>query len=99
MLSASNDVSKSWILSASDVVDFHVRSRRFSQEPGFSALSSSGSPEKNGKSLGRLIVGVCCAIGGGDGFRDEFVSVVSFDSVLSNSESLSVSVVVVGVQV
>jgi hypothetical protein len=87
MLSASSEDTKSWILSASDVVDFQVRSRRFGQEPGFSALSLSGSPEKNGKSAGRPIVGLggvlgCCPIEGGDGLRDcEFD-----DSVLSGSE-------------
>ena len=76
MLSASNDVEKSWILSASIVVDVHVRSRRLSQEPGFSAVLLSGSPVKKGKSAGRTIRGVGCVcdcgvVGGGDCSHDD----------------------------
>ena len=97
MLSASNDVEKSWILSASIVVDVHVRSRRLSQVLGFSAVLSSGSPVKKGKSAGRTIRGVGCVCGCGvieigDCARDDGSEYCSDDgseeSVSSDSELL-----------
>jgi hypothetical protein len=70
---------------------------RFSHEPGFSALSSSVSPEKNGKSDGRGIFNVfgCCNLGGE--FCDEAVGEVFSGVVMLGSESLDESIVLKGV--
>ena len=86
-------------MSLLDVVDVRVRSRHFSHEPGFSALSSSVSPEKNGKSDGRGIFDVfgCCTLGGE--FCDEAVGEVISDGVVFGSESSDESIVLEGVDV
>ena len=78
------------------MVAVQVCSRHFSHEPGFSALSSSVSPVKNGKSVGRGILNVVGAIGccdpGGE-LCDEAVGVVLSDGVMSDSEFSDESVV------
>ena len=81
------------------MVDVQVRSRRFSHEPGFSALSLSESPDKNGKSDKRGIFGVfgCCTLGGE--FCDEAVGEVISDGVVFGSESSDESIVLEGVDV
>ena len=81
------------------MVNVQVCSRRFSHEPGFSALLSSVSPEKNGKSDGRGIFGVfgCCTLGGE--FCDKAVGELISDGVVLDSESSDESIVFEGVDV
>ena len=87
-LSASNDVEKWAIFWASGVVVDHVRSRRLSQDPGFS--ESVSSPEKKGKSVGMGM----CTIGGGCLFVGVFGRVTRVSSS-EESESVVLMVVVV----